>query len=33
MRIEYLGIEGINGPLIFIETPKEISYNEQLNLY
>ncbi|MBR3512617.1 MAG: V-type ATP synthase subunit B [Clostridia bacterium] len=32
MRIEYLGIEGINGPLIFIETPKEISYNEQVEL-
>ena len=32
MKIQYLGIENINGPLVFIKTPKEISYDEQVEL-
>ena len=32
LKIQYLGIENINGPLVFIKTPKEISYDEQVEL-
>ena len=30
MKTEYIGLETINGPLIGIKTPKELSYNEQV---
>ena len=32
MKIQYLGLESINGPLVFIKTPKDISYDEQVEL-
>ncbi len=32
MKIQYLGLENINGPLVYLKTPKEISYNEQIEL-
>lgn len=32
MKIQYLGLEHINGPLVYLKTPKEISYNEQVEL-
>ena len=32
MKAEYIGLEKINGPLVFIKTPKDISFNEQVEL-
>lgn len=32
MRIQYIGLEGINGPLVFLKTPPSISYDEQVEL-
>ncbi len=32
MKIQYLGLEHINGPLVYLKTPKDISYNEQVEL-
>lgn len=32
MKTQYLGLEHINGPLVYLKTPKEISYNEQVEL-
>jgi V/A-type H+-transporting ATPase subunit B len=32
LRIQYLGLEKINGPLVFMKTPKEMSYDEQVEL-
>ncbi len=32
MKIEYTGLEQINGPLVCIRTPKELSFNEQVEL-
>lgn len=30
MKIEYIGLERINGPLVYIRTPQELSFNEQV---
>ena len=32
MKTQYLGLDHINGPLVYLKTPKEISYNEQVEL-
>ena len=32
MRTEYIGLEKINGPLVYIKTPKDLSYNEQVEI-
>lgn len=32
MKKEYLGIESINGPLVCIKTPLELTFNEQIEL-
>lgn len=32
MNIQYIGLEEINGPLVFIKTPKEISFDEQVEI-
>ena len=32
MKIKYLGLEQINGPLVFIKTPKDISFEEQVQI-
>ena len=32
MKTEYIGLERINGPLVYIQTPKDISFNEQVEL-
>ncbi len=32
MKTQYLGLENINGPLVYLKTPNEISYNEQVEL-
>ena len=32
MKIKYLGLEEINGPLVFIKTPKGISFEEQVEI-
>ena len=32
MNIRYLGLEAINGPLVYLKTPKEITFNEQVKL-
>ena len=32
MKIQYLGLENINGPLIYLKTPENISYNEQVEI-
>lgn len=32
MKIKYLGLEQINGPLVFIKTPKEVSFEEQVQI-
>ena len=31
-KIQYIGLERINGPLVFIRTPKELSFDEQVEL-
>lgn len=30
MKIQYIGLEEINGPLVFIKTPKDVSFEEQV---
>ncbi len=32
MKVQYLGLEHINGPLVYLKTPENISYNEQVEL-
>ena len=32
MKIEYIGLEEINGPLVFIKTPKDVAFEEQVTL-
>ena len=32
MKVQYIGLESINGPLVFIKTPKDISFDEQVKL-
>lgn len=32
MKVQYLGLEHINGPLVYLKTPRDISYNEQVEL-
>lgn len=32
MRTEYIGLEKINGPLVFIKTPKDLKFNEQVEI-
>lgn len=32
MKTQYLGLESINGPLVYLKTPDNISYNEQVEL-
>lgn len=32
MKTQYLGLEHINGPLVYLKTPDNISYNEQVQL-
>ncbi len=32
MKIEYIGLEEINGPLVFIKTPKDVAFEEQVIL-
>lgn len=32
MNIQYIGLEKINGPLVFIKTPKDISFDEQVEI-
>jgi len=32
LKIQYIGLESVNGPLVFIKTPKDISYDEQIEL-
>lgn len=32
MKIEYIGLDSINGPLVCIKTPQELSFNEQVEL-
>ena len=32
MKTQYLGLDHINGPLVYLKTPKEISYNEHVEL-
>lgn len=32
MNIQYIGLESINGPIVFIKTPKDVSFNEQVEI-
>lgn len=32
MKIKYLGLEAINGPLVYIKTPKDASFEEQVEI-
>lgn len=32
MKTQYLGLEHVNGPLVYLKTPSGISYNEQVEL-
>ena len=32
LNIGYIGLEGINGPLVFLKTPKDITFNEQVQI-
>lgn len=32
MKIKYIGLEEINGPLVFIKTPKDVSFEEQVEI-
>ena len=32
MNIQYIGLESINGPIAYIKTPKNISFDEQVQL-
>lgn len=32
MKIQYVGLDSINGPLVFIRTPKDVSFEEKVTL-
>lgn len=32
MKIKYLGLEAVNGPLVYIKTPKDASFEEQVEI-
>lgn len=32
MKIKYIGLDAINGPLVFIRTPEEVAFEEQVIL-
>ena len=32
LKIKYLGLQEINGPLVFIKTPKDVSFEEQVEI-
>ena len=32
MKVKYIGLEQINGPLVFIKTPKDVSFEEQVQI-
>lgn len=32
MKVKYLGLEEVNGPLVFIKTPKNVSFEEQVEI-
>ena len=32
MKTEYIGLEKINGPLLFLKTPKYLSFNEEVEI-
>lgn len=32
MKIQYIGLDSINGPLVFIKTPKDVSFEEKVTL-
>ena len=32
MKIEYIGLDEINGPLVFIKTPKDVAFEEQVKI-
>ena len=32
MKIKYIGLDAINGPLVYIRTPQGISFEEQVIL-
>lgn len=32
MKIQYIGLDSINGPLVFIRTPKDVSFEEKVTL-
>lgn len=32
MKIQYVGLDSINGPLVFIKTPKDVSFEEKVTL-
>ena len=32
MNIQYIGLESINGPIVYLKTPKNISFDEQVEL-
>ncbi len=32
MKTEYIGLEKINGPLVFLKTPKDLSFNEEVEI-
>ena len=32
MKIKYIGLDSINGPLVYIKTPQDVSFEEQVIL-
>ena len=32
MKIKYIGLDAINGPLVFIKTPEDVAFEEQVIL-
>ena len=32
MKIQYIGLDSINGPLVYIKTPKDVSFEEKVTL-
>ena len=32
MKVQYIGLEEINGPLVYLKTPKDVSFDEQVKL-
>ena len=32
MKVQYLGLEEINGPFVYLKTPKDVSFDEQVKL-